>query len=168
MLALAFPPLEEVFATVENELRMLPRVMLLLINPMPPIQTSLPCVVVAVVPVTGEVLLLVELAVWSTGLAANTPLYSATTAATFSELAKLMVTVVPAPETLVAYQIDTVTPAVLATVAARVQVAPVWVTEDTRPVVVPLVVITATSVLPLVGAATVTPKEVTALELPLA
>src|SRR5438876_2302256 len=146
MLTFAFPPLEEVLATEENELRILPRVMLLLIKAMPPTQTSLPCVVVAVVPVTGEALLLVELAVWSTGLNANTPLYSATTAAAFSELARLMVTVVPAPETLVAYQIDAVTPLVFAACAARVQVAPVWVIEETWPVVVPLVVITATSV----------------------
>ena len=91
------------------------------------------------------------------------PLYSATTAAARTDAAKLTVTVVPAPETPGAYQIDVVVPLALAACEARVQVVPVWVMLDTALVTVLRVEITAIKVLPSVGAVTVTVKELAAL-----
>ena len=88
-------------------------------------------------------------------------MYSATIAAARNELAKLMVTVVPAPETLGADQIVVVEPLALAACVTRDQVAPVWLIEETWLVVVPRVEITATRVFPSVGAVRVTVNEVT-------
>ena len=78
----------------------------LLVMPMAPIHNSFPCVVVAVVPVVGVLLLPVLFAALSTVLAVNTPLYSITAAAERWPLAWVKVTVVPALETLGAYQIS--------------------------------------------------------------
>ena len=107
----------------------------------------------AVVPVTAAALLPVAPFVWSSGLAASTPLYSTTTAAERSE-AWVMVIAVPAPAaTLDATQISVVVPVALLAWAARDQLAPVWAMPDTLLSLVPRVEITATSVLPATGAA---------------
>ena len=83
------------------------------------------------------------------------------TAAARRLAAKLMVAVVPAPETLGAYQISMVVPAALVACSTKAHVAPVWVIELTRLADVPRVEITATKVLPFAGALTPPPVQFT-------
>lgn len=121
---------------------------------MPPTHSSTVRSVVAVVPVSGELELPVLCETTSNEEDVRSPEYSAIIADALRS-ARLMVTAVPAPETFSAYQISVVTPFALATSCALTHVAPVWVKLVTVPVVVPLVPITAMSVLPSVGAAMV-------------
>ena len=100
-------------ATVVKLPRTLLSVGVLLTNPIPPSHTSLAWPVVSVVPVAAAVLLPVALAVWSSTPAARMPAYSMTTAAERNE-AWEMVSEVPAPATLGAYQISVVVPLLLA------------------------------------------------------
>lgn len=132
-------------------------------RPMPPISSSDACVVVPVVPVAEVVLVPVDVAVKSTGLAVSTPLYCVTTAAARVAAVRLIVIKVAAEETFGAYQISVVDPVafVADAVPARVQVAPVWVIPETLFAVVLRVEMTAINVLPFTGVAgIVTVKEV--------
>ena len=105
---------------------MLPSVGVLFGKPIPPIHSSLACVVAAVVPVVAAVPVLLALAVWSAGLA-STPLYSITTPEQ-RPVRVVNVTVVPALALTGADQISVVVP-VLTDCPARVQTAPVEAME---------------------------------------
>ena len=120
---------------------------------MPPIQISLACEVVAVVPVLGLLfwLVLALVAVLSTALDVRIPLYSETMRLAESEAARLKVTVESALLMFRAYQISTVTPLVFVFWIARVHVAPVWVAEVTRLSEFPRVPMTAMRAFPLAG-----------------
>jgi hypothetical protein len=122
---------------------------------MPPIQSSLACVVVAVVPVVAVVLaFVVALAVTETSdeVGVRSPLYSATTAAARIEFRLIVTADAVAPETFGAYQISVVEPLVLVPWLTLDHVAPAEVMEVTRPALVPRVAIMAISVLPFTGA----------------
>jgi len=67
---------------------------------------------------------------------------------------RLTVTLVPALETLLAYQISVEASSIVDS-TARAQVAPVWVIEVTVPVLASQAAITAIIVLPSVGVVTV-------------
>ena len=144
-----------------------PNVYPLDLRPMQPTASSLAWAVMAVVPVLAAVLLeaLLLLAVASSGLALKTPEYSTITAAAKTPADKLIVTLVPAPASTGAYQISLVVEIDGVDCAARVQAkdVPLLDIPVTAPALALRVEIAATSVLPGVGAVTLTTNELAAL-----
>src|SRR6478672_11825531 len=128
--------------------------------PMPPIHNSTAWLVAPVVPVVTAVPLPVLFPGRSNEAGTNKPLYSATIAADRSEACVIVMAVEPL-EAPGPYQISVVVPLALVACETRDQATPPPLMPETRLAVVPRVEITATSVLPFVGAAArLTPIEV--------
>ena len=99
-------------ATELKLLRKLPRVGVLLAKPMAAIHNSFAWRVIAVVPLTGAVLLPVELLTWSKGSLESSPAYSITTAAERNK-AWLIVRELAAADRFEVNQISVVVPLLL-------------------------------------------------------